>query len=152
MSRSAVRVRSSALLHWAQKLVIHILMVRKLLTTCGGLFKTGASIAEQLAAKATGLQDFAFGRIPYSSRTTRLRLPAEARRHWPKSGEERDVGVKVAGELRLVGERQWFGGGMLLRIQGSFCCLHGYLVPNMGIRSNAPRNAPRGKARLSWRS
>ena len=127
-------------------------MVRKLLTTGGRLFKTGASIAEQLAAKAIDLWGFTFERIPYSSRTTLLRLLAEARRHWPKSGEERNVGLKVAGELRLVGERQWFGGGMLLRTQGSFCCLHGYLVPNMGIACNAPRNAPRVKARLSWRS
>jgi len=123
-------------------------MVRKLLTTGGRLFKTGASIAEQLAAKAIDLWGFTFERIPYSSRTTLLRLLAEARRHWPKSGEERNVGLKVAGELRLVGERQWFGGGMLLRTQGSFCCLGGYLVPNMGI----PSNAPRVKARLSWRS
>jgi hypothetical protein len=63
-------------------------MVRKLLSTCGGLFKTGVSIAEQLAAKAIDLQGFTFGRIPYSSRTTLLRLPAEARRHSTKSGEE----------------------------------------------------------------
>jgi hypothetical protein len=127
-------------------------MVRKLLTTGGGLFKTGASIAEQLAAKAIDLWGFTFGRIPYSSRTTLLRLLAEARGHSTKSGEERDVGLKVAGELRLVGERQWFGGGVLPRTQGSFCCLHDYLVPNMGIACNAPRNAPRVKARLSWRS
>ena len=127
-------------------------MVRKLLTTGGGLFKTGASIAEQLAAKAIDLWGFTFGRIPYSSRTTRLRLPAEARGHPTKSGEERDVGVEVAGELRLVTERQWFGGSMLLRTQGSFCYLRGYLVPNMGIACNAPSNAPRVKARLLWRS
>jgi len=44
--------------------LLTILMVRKLLTTGGGLFKTGASIAEQLAAKAIDLWGFTFGRIP----------------------------------------------------------------------------------------
>ena len=47
--------------------MLTILKVRKLLTTGGGLFKTGASIAEQLAAKAIDLWGFTFGRIPYSS-------------------------------------------------------------------------------------
>jgi hypothetical protein len=63
-------------------------MVRKLLAVGRGLFDTGASTVKQLAAKAIDLQGFTFGRIPYSSRTPPLRLPAEARRHLTQSGEE----------------------------------------------------------------
>jgi len=89
---------------------------------------------KHLAAEITDIQDFAFGRIPVfvEHNSPEAMVLVGARRPSTWSGEERDAGVEVADELRLIAERQWFGGGACCS-EPRVRCLGGYIVPKLGI-------------------